>query len=207
MTWLRSFLLNKSLKVLWTMLPAFHTAVIFPLILTSICEKSQSHQKYQSAIRIHLSTPLAKENFPSGFPMTTTWKKKERSKVWRRNWFKMCLYIKNMLCGTLCSASLQVHLSHVYKGGTDQTSACTPHSLGVSSLHTSPAQSLKQMSFDCTSSAAAQCNCLLSSHFFMQVKKSPSSCPHPCRNAHAFCSSYKCPHRYAGPRAKYPRHG
>jgi len=52
--------------------------------------------------------------------------------------------MKNVLSGTsVCSANLQVHLGHVHKGGTHQTSACTPpHSLGVSSLHTSPALSL-----------------------------------------------------------------
>lgn len=36
-------------------------AVTFWLILTAVCEKSQSNQKYQSVIRIYLPTPAAKE--------------------------------------------------------------------------------------------------------------------------------------------------
>jgi len=44
---------------LWTTLSPLHTAVIFLLILTAICEKFQSSQKCPSTIRMHVRPPTS----------------------------------------------------------------------------------------------------------------------------------------------------
>lgn len=123
-----------------------------------------------------------KTSFPSYFPKPITWKRKNWIKVWRGKCFNMCFYMKNVLGGTLWLFSqLAGPLPSCWQRW-DRPNLCM---CSCTSWVPPSSVLLQQTSSDSTSSAAAQCNCLLPSHLFLQVNKSISSCPHPCRDVHA----------------------
>lgn len=182
--WLRSFLLNKGVwkccrqhyqhftQLLHSLSSSSHTAVIFPLILTAVRSPSQTQSTKLPSEYTYLLLQQRK-TFSSGFPSQVVrllpGRRKTEATFGEKSALRFAPTWKTCLVALSgCSASLQVHLGHVYKGGTDQTSACTPpHPLGCLQSPYFSSLEPEQMSLDSTTSAAGQCNCLLSSHFFM----------------------------------------